>query len=293
MFEHDGIAIRPIEESDLERMLALRADPRIWARLGDISMVNMRSQQQWFLGLHQDPNRRYFVLCSSEVEFLGIVRMDEIDWINRSVRVGGDILPKYQHRGHGSKMFDLIKKYCFDYLNMHRLWLLVLEKNDIARNMYVKAGFVEEGRQRQAIFRDGCYQDYVMMSLLRSEKTWVSDRTSDMSPIPFFKPYVNKRAMDLVAETLESGWIGEGPRVQEFEKKFGELVESPFPVAVNSGTSALQLGLIVAGVRAGDEVLTTAQTMLATTQSILACGATPVYADISCITRAISTPETW
>lgn len=172
MFEHDDIAIRPIEESDLEKMLALRADPKIWAKLGDISMVNMRAQQQWFQGLQGDSRRRYFVLCSSEADFMGIVRMDEMDWINRSVRVGGDILPEYQHRGYGSKMFELIKKYCFDYLNMHRLWLLVLEGNDVASNMYIKAGFVEEGRQKQAIFRDGRYHDYVMMSLLRSEEGW-------------------------------------------------------------------------------------------------------------------------
>lgn len=86
--------------------------------------------------------------------------------------------------------------------------------------------------------------------------------------------------MDLVAETLGSGWIGEGLKVKEFEEKFGKLVDASFPVSTNSGTSALNLALLVAGVLPGDEVLTTAQTMLATTQAILACGAVPVYADI-------------
>jgi RimJ/RimL family protein N-acetyltransferase len=169
MFEYGGVTIRPIEEADLERMAKLRADTRIWMRLGEISMVNLRAQQQWFLGLQGDPRRRYFVLCSGQIDFLGIVRMDEIDWINRSVRVGGDILPEYHHQGFGTKMFELIKKYCFDYLNIHRIWLLVLESNDIAYSTYLKAGFVEEGRQREAIFRDGRYQNYIMMSLLRSE----------------------------------------------------------------------------------------------------------------------------
>ena len=167
MYEFGGVAIRPIEETDLERMAQLRADMRVWTQLGDISMVNLKSQQDWFRGLQGDPCRRYFILCSASRDFLGIVRMDEIDWINRSVRVGGDILPEFHRQGYGAKMFELLKKYCFDFLNMHRLWLLVLEDNRPARELYLKAGFTEEGRQRQAIFRDGRYQDYIMMSLLR------------------------------------------------------------------------------------------------------------------------------
>jgi perosamine synthetase len=109
-----------------------------------------------------------------------------------------------------------------------------------------------------------------------------------MPNISFFKPYVNKRSIELVTETLGSGWIGEGPRVREFETRIGKLVGASFPVAVNSGTSALHLALRVAGVKPGDEVITTAQTMLATTQAILACGALPVYSDVQYGTGNIS-----
>ena len=168
MFEFSGVAIRPIEETDLDKMVRMRADPRIWMMLGDIAMITQRSQREWFSGLQDDPRRRYFVLCTGEIDFVGIVRIDEIDWINRSARVGGDILPEFHHQGYGTKMFELLKKYCFDYLNIHRLWLLVLDTNMVARQMYLKAGFADEGRQRQAIFRDGQYQDYIMMSLIRS-----------------------------------------------------------------------------------------------------------------------------
>jgi perosamine synthetase len=101
-----------------------------------------------------------------------------------------------------------------------------------------------------------------------------------MSNISFFKPYVNQQAVERVAKTLQSGWIGEGMQVEEFEARIGRLIGAAFPVAVNSGTSALHLALTVSGVRPGDEVITSAQTMLATTQAILACGAVPVYADI-------------
>jgi UDP-4-amino-4,6-dideoxy-N-acetyl-beta-L-altrosamine N-acetyltransferase len=168
MFEYKGVAIRPIEETDLDKMAQMRADSRIWMMLGDVSMITQKSQREWFNALQGDPRRRYFVLGSGEVDFIGIVRMDEIDWVNRSIRIGGDILPDYHNQGYGTKMFELLKKYCFDYLNLRRLWLLVLETNSAALKLYLKAGFSEEGRQRQAIFRDGRYQDYIMMSLIRS-----------------------------------------------------------------------------------------------------------------------------
>jgi len=103
--------------------------------------------------------------------------------------------------------------------------------------------------------------------------------TFAMAKILMFRPYVNEKAIEFVSQTLRSGWIGEGPMVRNFERRIGELVNSPYPVAVNSGTSALHLALLIAGVKPGDEVITTAQTMLATTQAILAAGARPVYAD--------------
>jgi RimJ/RimL family protein N-acetyltransferase len=169
MFEYKGIAIRPIEERDLEKMVLLRSDPDVWTNLGDITMINLKAQEEWFLKLSSDPKKRYYILATNEIDFLGIVRMDELDWINRSVRVGGDIVSDFRGKGHGKRLFQLLAKYSFDYLNLERIWLLVLEQNLRARTLYRNSGFVEEGRQRRAVFRDGKYHDYIMMSLLREE----------------------------------------------------------------------------------------------------------------------------
>ena len=169
MFEYDGVCIRPIKEFDLFDMMKLRADPRVWMNLGSIEMINPRQQEEWFERMVSNSRNCYYILYSTEIRFIGIVRTDEIDHLNRSIRVGGDIEPDLQGQGYGTKMFELLKKYCFDYLNMNRMWLLVLETNDRAIGLYQKMGFVEEGRQRQAIYRDGRYVDYIMMSLLRGE----------------------------------------------------------------------------------------------------------------------------
>lgn len=106
--------------------------------------------------------------------------------------------------------------------------------------------------------------------------------------IKMFTPYITKGAINRVAKTLRSGWVGEGPVVKEFEEKFRKLIGAPYPVAVNSCTSALSLALAMAGVRYGDEVITTAQTMMATCHAILAQQALPVFADVQYMTGNIN-----
>ena len=98
--------------------------------------------------------------------------------------------------------------------------------------------------------------------------------------IRMFSPYVSPNSMAHVEKVLKSRYLGEGPIVKEFESKFSELTGAKYPVAVNSGTSALHLSVVMAGVKPGDEVITTAQTMMATSHSILAQFARPVFADI-------------
>jgi dTDP-4-amino-4,6-dideoxygalactose transaminase len=83
-----------------------------------------------------------------------------------------------------------------------------------------------------------------------------------------------------VVETLRSGWIGTGPRTQRFEEQFADYVGAEHAVAVSSGTAALHLSLLAAGIGAGDEVITTPMTFAATANAIVHSGARPVFADV-------------
>ena len=89
-------------------------------------------------------------------------------------------------------------------------------------------------------------------------------------------------------DVLHSGYIGQGPQVDRFEQALCDKFDFPNVLTVNSGTSALQLALRLAGVGPGDEVITTPQTCSATNLPILATGATPVWADIDPFTGNIS-----
>lgn len=99
--------------------------------------------------------------------------------------------------------------------------------------------------------------------------------------IVLFYPHVPKAARDAAREVLDTRWIGQGPRVDEFEKIWQEQVSSPHKaIAVGSGTDALHLAYILAEIKPGDEVVTPVFTCTATTAPILYQGAKPIFADI-------------
>ena len=99
-----------------------------------------------------------------------------------------------------------------------------------------------------------------------------------------FYPYVSENALNYVSEVIKSRWIGQGPKVNGFEKKANEIIKAPYAVAVNSSASAIRLALAIAGVGPYDEVITTAQTCTATNHPILEQFARPVFADIQYLT---------
>ena len=90
-----------------------------------------------------------------------MIRIHDIDQTNKNMGVGGDICPSYRGKGYGKVMYDLIFKLGFEKMKMHRLWLSVIELNTVARNLYKKKGFVETGVQREAIFQNGKYYNYI------------------------------------------------------------------------------------------------------------------------------------
>jgi len=97
--------------------------------------------------------------------------------------------------------------------------------------------------------------------------------------IPVFKPSYDEREFKALKETLQSGWIGLGPKTKEFEERFAEYMGTRFAVGTNSATAGLHLAMKVMEV-AGGEVITTPMTFISTNHAILYNNATPVFCDI-------------
>jgi dTDP-4-amino-4,6-dideoxygalactose transaminase len=111
-------------------------------------------------------------------------------------------------------------------------------------------------------------------------------RTKDRFLI-FGSPRIEQDEIDEVVASMETGWLGTGPKVARFEKDFAAYVDAHHSAACNSCTAALHLSLVALGLEPGDEVITTPLTFCASINAIIHAGCTPVLADVDPLTQNI------
>ena len=179
----DIFNIKLLEQKDLHFVTQVRTDPEVQGFVGEYLITNSEKQKKWYESLINDKSKMYFIfekISSEEADGgkvcnfhqdIGYIRITNIDYIHRSMCVGGDIAKEYRGKGYAKEMYKLIFDLAFNKLNMHRVWLLVLEDNARARNLYKTMGFIEEGIQRESVYKDGVYKNYISMSLLKNECT--------------------------------------------------------------------------------------------------------------------------
>jgi len=102
--------------------------------------------------------------------------------------------------------------------------------------------------------------------------------------IPIAKPDIGDDEIKAVMETMKSGWVTQGQKVEEFEKSFAEYCGVKHGVATNSGTAALHIALVALGIKSRDEVITTPLSCVATTNPIVYLNAKPVFVDVDSTT---------
>ncbi len=102
-----------------------------------------------------------------------------------------------------------------------------------------------------------------------------------MKPIPYGRQHINKADIQSVVEVLKSDYLTQGPRIENFEKKFAEYVNAKYAVAVSNGTAALHLANLALGTKKGNKIITTPITFAASANSVLYCGAEIDFVDIN------------
>ena len=112
---------------------------------------------------------------------------------------------------------------------------------------------------------------------------------AQLDTIPVFKPLLEEEEIQACVEAMELGWLGMGSYVGQFEQALADYLQlnDRHVVALSTGHAAIHLGLLLAGLQPGDEVITPSFNNIADFQAILATGAKPVFCDIDDTTLCI------
>jgi diamine N-acetyltransferase len=174
MIYGERIRLRHVERDDLPHFAAWLNDPEVRLGLGMYLPISNTEEENWFSDLLKRSGEEQPLVI--EVNRDGVWQMVgnsgffKFDWRNRSAELGILIGDKsYWNQGYGTEAMQLLLHHGFTTLNLHRIFLRVFENNPRAIRAYEKAGFVHEGRMRQAEYRGGRYWDVLLMSVLSPE----------------------------------------------------------------------------------------------------------------------------
>jgi diamine N-acetyltransferase len=188
------IRFRGVEREDLPTFVKWLNDPDVIQGILVHSPISQADEENWFERMIKRPLDEHVFgievrlpreradlpdgqagevdgdLGAEKWKLIGTFAFDSIDWRNRSSEFGIMIGDKTcWNKGYGTEAVRLLAQYGFKTLNLNRIFLHVFENNARAIRAYEKAGFVHEGRERQAEFKDGKYIDVLRMSMLKDE----------------------------------------------------------------------------------------------------------------------------
>lgn len=169
------IRLRAPTRADIPQFVDWLNDDEVTAGLLLYLPMSLEDEEAWFEGMRQRPSYEHPMVIEVKTEDgqyqpIGNCGFHNLDWRVRTMEVGIFIGEKsLWNKGYGTEAMELILKHGFETMNMNRIYLQVFDNNPRAIRSYEKAGFVHEGRQRQAAYRGGHYFDVLLMSVLRSE----------------------------------------------------------------------------------------------------------------------------
>jgi RimJ/RimL family protein N-acetyltransferase len=168
------VRLRATEREDVKKFHAWVNDPEVTKHLQLYLPMSMVDEENWFdemtKGNQNEKSLVVEVRNGESWKMIGNCGVFGIDPVNRLGEIGIMLGEKDEwNKGYGTETMLLLARHCFDTLNLHRVYLRVYAENLHARRTYEKAGFVEEGCLREAVYKHGSYDDIIIMSILRSE----------------------------------------------------------------------------------------------------------------------------
>ena len=176
MLRGKNVILSPMKKEYIETFLKWINDPEIMQYLLLYRPMTKEMEEEWYESLKQRENDFLFSILIPQKDdsekLIGNCGIHRINWINRVGTAGIMIGEKEeQGKGYGTEAMRLLIDYGFSALNLNRIELKLYNYNTKAIKSYQKAGFVEEGCKRQAVWKNGKYHDLIIMSILRDEWT--------------------------------------------------------------------------------------------------------------------------
>lgn len=170
------LILRELKESDMKLLNDMINDSNIENNIvGWSKPVTMAEQISWYQNLKNDLNIRYIIsdIDNTESAF-GTGIISKIDNKNRSCSIDIKIAKEYQGKGYGKETIAILCDYIFNELNLNRIYVNILEYNKGSQKIFESNGFKKEGEQRQAIYKNGKYNDLFIYGLIKED--YLSDR---------------------------------------------------------------------------------------------------------------------
>lgn len=162
------VELVPLDRSHFDRTRTWANDPALCRLLDRARPVSDTEHEEWFASLRNHPDRVYFAIETlGDKRHVGNIWLWDIDPRHRRAEVRIVVGEGDAPKGTGSEAIDLICRYGFDRLNLHRLYAFVLGINPRARRAFEKAGFQLEGTLRQDRWVDDHYVDVFYLGRVR------------------------------------------------------------------------------------------------------------------------------
>jgi RimJ/RimL family protein N-acetyltransferase len=166
------VSLRPVEDGDLDFLMALANNSQIRGMVVGWDWPVMASEQQnWLSGIAKDPKGvRLAVVDKQASSPIGLTGLWDVDWHNGSAMTAIKLMPGTSPKGAGSDAIMLINAWAFYEVGLRRLHSTILDFNGPSMGAYVRrCGWRIEGRARESVFRRGEWCDLYHVALLRRE----------------------------------------------------------------------------------------------------------------------------
>lgn len=176
------VLLRALTLSDRDLVCDLFNDPEIENDvIGWAFPLSKDTYDEWLNNTLKDENKHRFIVESPDDGSVGVISLTDIDWKNKKATHGIKFLKKEnRNKGYGTDALMALMKFAFEELGIHRLETTIFTTNEASIALHKKCGWKEEGLQREAIFKNNCFKDVLIFSILDSEYKALIDKTNYM-----------------------------------------------------------------------------------------------------------------